>query len=140
MKVTGDLVFSRGIDQVSQRSSRLLCRRVRLRHPSREFPLLLQLETCGLWCDGYGVIPQPQLEMEGVRQELDLVQVVEGDGLPLAELLPPAGSRIDPDGVPVEAGQHHLGLNVDSHVFPRYVGGLNLQERTPTFGISSVDT
>ena len=80
------------------------------------------------------------MEVEGVRQELYLVQVVECDSLSLMELTPGPRPSLDQDGVPVKAGDRHLSLNVDSHVFPRYVGGLNLQERTPTFGISSVDT
>ena len=75
------------------------------------------------------------MEVEGVRQELYLVQVVECDSLSLMELTPGPRPRLDQDGVPVKAGDRHVSLNVDSHVFPRYVGGVNLQQSPATSNI-----
>ena len=74
--------------------------------------------------------------MKFVLQEFYFVQGVQTDCLPLVEFLPISGG-LDKDEVLVLACQLDLSVSslvrghyVDSRMFPRYVGGVNLQQRS----------
>ena len=76
--------------------------------------------------------------MKFVLQEFDFVPGFQADSFPLVEFLP-VPSSLDEDVVLVSTGQEDLCLSsllrrddVDSGMFPRYIGGVNLQQRSPS--------
>lgn len=70
-------------------------------------------------------------EMEFVLQEFNFVQGFQANSFPLLKFLPGPGS-FDKDVVPVSGGEEDLRRHdVESRVLPRYIGGVNLEERAP---------